>query len=169
MTTALYLPTSPAALAAYPTSVNYLGRETHHSGIAAQRESHSHLPRHVSSVASSAAAAVYLPSLPVVPAPTLSVSPPVRRTLANRFDHPHHPTPPHPLPLIHSASVIDTFKKVLADVDIDECEPAGENAFLVCDLKRVYDRYILWQRELGDRVEAFFGEFSPAELDEKTS
>jgi ornithine decarboxylase len=60
------------------------------------------------------------------------------------------------LPFIHSSSVIDTFKKCLSDLDLDDCEPAGENAFLVCDLKRVWDRYTLWQRELGDRVEAFF-------------
>lgn len=60
------------------------------------------------------------------------------------------------LPNIHSLSVIETFNKVLADVDIDECEAAGENAFLVCDLARVWERYLLWQRELGDRVEPFF-------------
>lgn len=61
-----------------------------------------------------------------------------------------------PMPQIHSLSVIDTFKKVLEGVDMDDCEPAGENAFLVCDLKRVWDRYTLWQRELGERVEPFF-------------
>jgi len=60
------------------------------------------------------------------------------------------------MPQIHSLSVIDTFKKVLEGVDMDDCEPAGENAFLVCDLKRVWDRYTLWQRELGERVEPFF-------------
>ena len=64
--------------------------------------------------------------------------------------------PPVSLSHIYSLSSIETFRKVLNDVDVDECEPAGENAFLVCDLKRVWDRYALWQKEIGDRVEAFF-------------
>lgn len=63
---------------------------------------------------------------------------------------------PAPLPYIHSCSVIDTFKQVLSEVDIDSCDAAGENAFLVCDLARVYAQYQLWQSELGSRIEAFF-------------
>lgn len=64
--------------------------------------------------------------------------------------------PAPPLPYIHSLSVIDTFEQVLSEVDIDSCDAAGENAFLVCDLGRVYAQYQLWQKELGSRIEAFF-------------
>lgn len=117
-------------------------------------------------------------SLPVLAAPAppaiLSISPPARRGSSNQHA-PFHgakaakvavaakatmnankAVSQHVMPHIHSLSVIDTFKKCLSDLDLDDCEPAGENAFLVCDLKRVWDRYTLWQKELGDRVEAFF-------------
>ncbi|KAL7006042.1 Ornithine decarboxylase [Cystobasidiomycetes sp. EMM_F5] len=58
---------------------------------------------------------------------------------------------------IHSTSVIETFRHVLSTLDMDDCEPNAENAFLVCDLKRVMDRYTLWQEQLGNfGVEAFF-------------
>ena len=60
------------------------------------------------------------------------------------------------VPYIHSTSIIETMRTVLSDVDADDCEPNSENAFLVCDIKRVWDRYVLWQKQLGDRVEAFF-------------
>lgn len=111
-----------------------------------------------------------LPSLAAHPSPAiLSISPPARRSSG----HQHGPSQgikaavaaqtkretavsKHVMPHIHSLSTIDTFRKCLSDLDLDDCEPAGENAFLVCDLKRVWDRYTLWQRELGDRVEAFF-------------
>lgn len=60
------------------------------------------------------------------------------------------------LPRIHSSSIIDTFASVLSEVDIDSCDAAGENAFLICDLGRVYSKYLQWQSELGGRIEPFF-------------
>lgn len=105
-----------------------------------------------------------LAPLAATPPAVLSISPPVHKRshgfASSGFHKQHHGRDsellPAPVPSIHSLSVINTFKKVLGDIDIDDCEPAGENAFLVCDIKRVWDRYTLWQRELGDRVEAFF-------------
>jgi len=96
-----------------------------------------------------------------VPSPAqLSISPPVHSNgfLGGRSKRSHDGAHQHhqPIPAIHSLSVIDTFRKVLDGIDMDDCDAAGENAFLVCDIKRVWDRYQLWQRELGDRVEAFF-------------
>lgn len=106
-----------------------------------------------------------LAGVPPVPSPQLSISPP-RSGISKRFGGlsalaaagTSGIQQPSPLPFIHSLSVTETFRKVLSDVDIDECEPAGENAFMVCDIKRVWDKYLLWQKEIGDRVEAFFGE-----------
>lgn len=105
--------------------------------------------------------------------PVLSISPPVHKKAGppaiphaspaagtgSKVSARHHvtgPGAPPAVPTIHSLSVVETFRKILDGVDIDDCEPAGEDAFLVCDLKRVWDRYTLWQSELGNRVEPFF-------------
>lgn len=65
--------------------------------------------------------------------------------------------PPAPPPAIHSGSIIEAFRVVLDDINLDECEAHGENAVFVCDLAEVYRQALRWKRELGHRVEAFFG------------
>ncbi|KAK4691651.1 hypothetical protein P7C70_g9304, partial [Phenoliferia sp. Uapishka_3] len=68
------------------------------------------------------------------------------------------PAPPPPEGIkIHSGSIIDTFKTVLEEINLDECEAHGENAVFVCDLAEVYRQAMRWQKELGSRVEAYFG------------
>ena len=101
--------------------------------------------------------------IPSIRPPLLSVSPPLNKRAgfgASLRGHAIGPSKsthsPVTIPYIHSLSTIETFRKILASVDVNGCEPAGEDAFLVCDLKRVWDRYTLWQKEFGDRVEAFF-------------
>lgn len=63
------------------------------------------------------------------------------------------------LPPVHSGSVTENFRASLNGIDLDECEAHGENAFFVCDLAEVYKQHMRWKKELGHRVEAFFGEF----------
>lgn len=65
-----------------------------------------------------------------------------------------------PLPPVYSGSIMDNFMTALAGIDLDECDAHGENAFFVCDLAVVYRQHMRWMRELGDRVEAFFGSCS---------
>ena len=62
-----------------------------------------------------------------------------------------------PLPsVIHSGSMIDNFHAALRAIDMDECDAHGENAFFVCDLAEVHRQILRWNRELGERVQAFF-------------
>ncbi|SCV74950.1 BQ2448_7979 [Microbotryum intermedium] len=61
-----------------------------------------------------------------------------------------------PLPSIHSGSFIENFRQALLDIDIDECDAHGENAFFVCDLGQVYKQHQRWMKELGARVQPFF-------------
>ena len=67
------------------------------------------------------------------------------------------------LPPVHSKSALDLMIQLLTDVDIDECEAHGENAFFVCDLAQVYRANERWERAFGRpggpvrRVEPFFG------------
>lgn len=62
-----------------------------------------------------------------------------------------------PLPsVIHSGSIIDNFHAALRAIDMDECDAHGENAFFVCDLAEVHRQILRWNRELGERVQAFF-------------
>ena len=65
--------------------------------------------------------------------------------------------PPH---AIHSGSISSAFKLALDEINLDECDAHGENALFVCDLAEVYRQALRWQAELGDRVEAFFGQSS---------
>lgn len=65
------------------------------------------------------------------------------------------------LPPIYSGSFIENFKAVLDGIDLDECDAHGENAFFVCDLAEVYRQHLRWQKELGSRIQPFFGSFSP--------
>lgn len=96
-----------------------------------------------------------LPSTP--PPDSLKEGPPVvsQLTTANR---PIRIIPnPAPLPPIHSGSIMENFEIALKAIDLDECDAHGENAFFVCDLAQVYKQHMRWTKELGDRVEAFFG------------
>jgi hypothetical protein len=64
-----------------------------------------------------------------------------------------------PLPAIFTGSILDNFKAALREINMDECEAHGENAFFVCDLAEVWRQHMRWQKELGHRVDAFFGSF----------
>ncbi|GAA5935159.1 hypothetical protein JCM3775_007219 [Rhodotorula graminis] len=61
-----------------------------------------------------------------------------------------------PLPAVHSGPIIDNFRQALANIDMDDCEAHGENAFFVADLGEVYRQHQRWMRELGQRVQPFF-------------
>ncbi|GAA5821869.1 hypothetical protein JCM3770_000626 [Rhodotorula araucariae] len=61
-----------------------------------------------------------------------------------------------PLPPVHSGTVIDNFRAALDNIDMDDCEAHGENAFFVADLGEVYRQHVRWMRELGERVQPFF-------------
>lgn len=107
--------------------------------------------------------------LPGSTAPVLVCSPPVSvavvaavaPNLIDRLVRSAKPTlvvpPAAILPEIFSGSVLDNFRRELEGIDLDNCEAHGENAFFVCDLAEVYRQHMRWQRELGDRVDAFFG------------
>lgn len=96
------------------------------------------------------------PSLPPTP-PALEDQSPI--VIAPSKPSPVVPQQP-PLPPVRSGKIIDHFKDALAQIDVDECEAHGENAFFVCDLGEVYRQHMRWMRELGHRVQPFFGEFS---------
>ncbi|GJN91961.1 hypothetical protein Rhopal_004989-T1 [Rhodotorula paludigena] len=61
-----------------------------------------------------------------------------------------------PLPPVHSGPILDQFRIALDNIDMDDCEAHGENAFFVADLAEVYRQHLRWQRELGERVTPFF-------------
>ncbi|KAK4048835.1 Ornithine decarboxylase [Microbotryomycetes sp. JL221] len=63
------------------------------------------------------------------------------------------------LPQVHTGTITDNFKTALQDIDLEECEAHGDNAFFVCDLAEVYRQHVRWMRELGHRVQPFFGEW----------
>lgn len=94
------------------------------------------------------------PSLPLTPPP--SIREVYAPTALNR------PTPVVPavakLPPVHSGSITENFRAALEGIDLEACEAHGENAFFVCDLAEVYRQHVRWQKELGKRVEPFFGE-----------
>lgn len=94
------------------------------------------------------------PSLPPTP-PALEDQSPI--VIAPSKPSPIIPQQP-PLPAVRSGKIIDHFKEALSQIDIDECEAHGENAFFVCDLGEVYRQHMRWMRELGHRVQPFFGE-----------
>ncbi|GAA5884568.1 hypothetical protein JCM16303_000033 [Sporobolomyces ruberrimus] len=60
------------------------------------------------------------------------------------------------LPPVFSGSIMSNFKTALSEIDIDNCEAHGENAFFVADLAEVYRQHLRWMRELGERVTPFF-------------
>lgn len=60
------------------------------------------------------------------------------------------------LPQVHTGTITDNFRAALEDIDLEECEAHGDNAFFVCDLAEVYRQHVRWMRELGHRVQPFF-------------
>lgn len=98
----------------------------------------------------------------VVQAPSLPPTPPAVDQAPIVLDPRFRPTPivpqAEPLPLVHSGSIVDNFRAALEGIDMEECEAHGENAFFVCDLGEVYRQHMRWMRELGARVQPFFGE-----------
>lgn len=99
----------------------------------------------------------------VVQAPSLPPTPPAVDQAPIVLDPRYRPTPvvpqAEPLPLVHSGAIVDNFRAALEGIDMEECEAHGENAFFVCDLAEVYRQHMRWMRELGARVQPFFGEF----------
>lgn len=95
------------------------------------------------------------------PSPSLPPSPPAQEIVVapypTKANRPVPILPPAaPPPPVHSGSIISNFQAALEDINLDECEAHGENALFVCDLAEVYRQAMRWNRELGDRVEAFF-------------
>ena len=56
---------------------------------------------------------------------------------------------------IYSGSVSEQLRKVLTQINLDECAANGENAFFVADLAEVYRQHLRWMRELP-RVVPFY-------------
>lgn len=56
---------------------------------------------------------------------------------------------------IHYGSVDAQLRRVLADIDIDQCEANGENAFFVANLSEVYRQHLRWMRALP-RIVPFY-------------
>ncbi|CAO1619763.1 unnamed protein product [Jaminaea pallidilutea] len=61
------------------------------------------------------------------------------------LEHVKIPGVPSP---IFSGSVESQLRAVLRNVDVDECDANGENAFFVADLSEVYRQHIRWLRAL---------------------
>lgn len=95
----------------------------------------------------------------------LPATPPPETTATNEIYAPtrsNRPTPVVPLLAdladVYSGSIIDNFRAALDAIDMDSCEAHGENAFFVCDLAEVFRQHMRWEKELGARVNAHFGE-----------
>nr|UOP57126.1 putative ornithine decarboxylase [Thecaphora frezii] len=56
---------------------------------------------------------------------------------------------------IYTGSIDSQLRKVLADIDVDECEANGENAFFVANLAEIYRQHLRWLRALP-RVVPFY-------------
>lgn len=56
---------------------------------------------------------------------------------------------------IHYGSIEQQLRTVLGDVNVDECDANGENAFFVADLSEVYRQHVRWLRALP-RVIPFY-------------
>ncbi|BGP12199.1 hypothetical protein JCM10213_007455 [Rhodosporidiobolus nylandii] len=61
-----------------------------------------------------------------------------------------------PLPAVHSGPILDNFRAALAEIDMEDCDAHGENAFFVADLAEVYRQHQRWMAQLGERVQPFF-------------
>ena len=59
-------------------------------------------------------------------------------------------------------AVMDVLKKQIAKIDVDSCQPGGEDAFFVADLGEVYRQHLRWKMNLA-RVKPFYGKV-PNEL-----
>lgn len=64
------------------------------------------------------------------------------------------------LPIVHSGSIIDNFREVLKNIDIENCEVNDDNAFYICDLAEIYRQHLRWNTALKGRIEAFVGKYS---------
>ncbi|KAM0746702.1 hypothetical protein T439DRAFT_293537 [Meredithblackwellia eburnea MCA 4105] len=94
-----------------------------------------------------------------LPPPAISPAPPPLNSFVPTISNRPTPLPPsvnNILPPVRTGSIISTFREILHDINLDECEEHGENAVFVCDLAEVYRQAVRWRRELGERVEAFF-------------
>lgn len=108
------------------------------------------------------------PLLPLTPPSSSPTSSPFTSTdlipiepLPTKFNKPTILIPStSTLPSVHSGSITENFRSALKEINLDECEAHGENAFFVCDLAEVYNQHMRWMKELGSRVEAFFGELN---------
>lgn len=64
-------------------------------------------------------------------------------------------TPLHGVDPIYTGSRSQLFKNALNQINVDECDANGENAFFVADLSEVYRQHLRWIRELP-RVVPFY-------------
>ncbi|WFD03274.1 ornithine decarboxylase [Malassezia obtusa] len=49
---------------------------------------------------------------------------------------------------IFSGTTAQQLRAVLDEVDVDQCDADGENAFFIADLAQIYRQYMQWRREL---------------------
>lgn len=60
--------------------------------------------------------------------------------------------------LTSKEAVLDVFKKRIAEINVDSCQPGEEDAFYVADLGEVYRQHLRWKMNLA-RVKPFYGTF----------
>ena len=60
--------------------------------------------------------------------------------------------------LASKSLVQNVLKEHIARIDVDTCEPGGEDAFYVADMGEVYRQHLRWKMNLG-RVKPFYGTF----------
>ena len=57
----------------------------------------------------------------------------------------------------HAKTMIaNALRERIDNIDYDNCEPGGEDAFFVGDLGEIYRQHMRWKRNLP-RVEPFYG------------
>lgn len=75
------------------------------------------------------------------------------------------PLPVPPLPdIVYNGSITNVMAEQLTDIDLEDCEAHGENAFFVCDLAEIYRQHLVWQKEMApvkeesSEITAFYGQ-----------
>jgi len=91
---------------------------------------------------------------PTVPSsPTLATLPRLACTRSSSLPHIkkiRQPLPVPPLPdVVYNGSITSVMAEQLSDIDLEDCDANGENAFFVCDLAEIYRSHLFWQKEMA--------------------